>query len=102
MNMLYILGAERYPEQVIIQRINLDENKYLEPRVFKGRFYETANRAIKYILERMPDKVIYDEFGDGKILKHFVENDIDRYYKHYTEQRKLEEETLKYRPNTYF
>lgn len=84
MRKLFIVSHERFPDQVLVQKVDLDERKYLMPRYFKeGDIYSWASTVADMIQNEHPYDVIYDEYGLGKVFKDLVEKILgDDYSRH--------------------
>lgn len=75
---MWIIGVEKYPKyQVVIQIVDLEKGKYLTPkRIRAGYLEQFADELVLSILHSQPDKIIFDEFYDGKFFKELVLNKL--------------------------
>ncbi|QWU14230.1 hypothetical protein SAMN04487895_101520 [Paenibacillus sophorae] len=67
--MLWIIGIEKHPDKTVIQRINLTTGEYLMPKTIKGWLDEALNVIPIEVERHRPQQIIFDIYGDGKILK---------------------------------
>ncbi|MFS0855283.1 hypothetical protein [Paenibacillus taichungensis] len=76
---MWIIGIEKYPKyQVVIQIVDLEKGKYLTPKTIRASNLEQfAEELVLSILHSQPNKIIFDEFYDGKFFKEVVLNKLE-------------------------
>lgn len=78
--MLWIIGLEKNPKhQVVIQIIDLDNGKYMQPKIIREAYYEDLiNETILNICQHEPRRIIFDEFYGGKAFKKFITDLLEK------------------------
>lgn len=77
--MIFIVGMERYPDQCVIQMIDIENGKYLLPKTIKNEMTEVYVESIYgSMLKLRPSQIIFDEYGGGDILKKYFMNYFNR------------------------
>jgi hypothetical protein len=75
--MLWIIGIERNPNQVVIQKVDFKEGKYKQPKTLKGLYFETyADEVVLNILHEQPVKIVFDEYGEGYSFKETIKRKL--------------------------
>lgn len=79
MSLLFVIGVEKYPEQCVVQRLNLDTGDYLMPRIINsGTCSNFAHNVVEMIMKDRPDQVLFDDFGYGIAFSGHIRNLLGR------------------------
>lgn len=65
-NLMFIIDYDR--DRVLIHRVDFKNGIYLLPRVLKGETGRQVNDLILHMMMEKPDKIIFDEYGIGKMF----------------------------------